>query len=328
MKTLSIALRPKSFATMFGQQKVTDAITNQIKRNRFPAAWLFAGETGSGKTTIARIVALSLQCTHAPFGFPCKACRQNRRDFNIHTHNAAKFNKIEQLKEFVEIGSYAPQPPSKKRVMILDEVQRLSKQAQAVLLEPTEPREDEEVTTVWILATTEPELVLKTIRRRCFALSMQPIRGKDINTFIKWAASKGTIERPINDFIDRVHEMGVTSSGIMLMALERYASGMDPEQSLLASDSDIDTLRLSQALVKGNWLPIRSELEKCSPDEAKLIRYALLGYLRSIVLNPKETVSKKAIIETIEELGRMQYADDVAMSAMLAAVLYKAVKRF
>lgn len=328
MKTLSIALRPKSFGSMFGQQKVTDAITNQIRRNRLPAAWLFSGETGSGKTTLARIIALSLQCTHAPFGAPCKECRQNRRDFNIHTHNAARFNKIEEIKEVVELARYAPQPPAKKRVIIIDELQRVSKQAQAVLLEPTEPREDDNVTTVWIFATTEPEMVLKTIRRRCFALALQPLRGKDVDKYIKWAAAKGNIERPLSDFIDTIHSMGVTSSGIMLMGLERFASGMDPEQAILSTDVDVDTLRICQALVKGNWPPIRSELAKCSPDEARAIRYAILGYLRSILLNAKETVNKKAVVETINDLGRVQYVDDTAMSAILTATLYVAVKRF
>ncbi len=305
---------------MFGQAKLVAALEHQYSSGRRPNALLFAGETGSGKTTIAKIIALSLQCKHQAFGYPCEDCRAiGIKGFNIHEYPAAVLNGVEPIKQMAELSNYAPSSPSRKRVMILNEAQRITPQAQSVLLEYTE---DTPLSTVWIFTTTEPEALLKALRGRCVCYNLSPLKGTDVGLFIKWAAKRGKIERPLSDFIEQIHRVGVTSCRLILMGLERYASGMDPEQSVLASEIDIDTLRICQNVVKGNWPPIRSELEKATADEARAIRSSLLGYLKAILLNPKSTANKKAAAALILDLNRISYSDNTAIAASLAAVLF------
>lgn len=327
MKTLSLSLRPKSFKQLFGQDKVTSAILNQVKSNRMPNAWLFGGETGSGKTTIARIIALSLQCTHKEFGSPCLACRKNKNSFGIAEPNASELNGVEAIKELAQISNYAPNPPALKRVIILDEAHRITPNAQDILLKYFEETPS---TTCWIIATTKPEKIIATLRGRCMVYLLQPLQGRDVEKFVASAVERAKIKRPIDEFIDNLHKAGITSPRQILMGLEKFAAGVDPDKCISVAETNVDTLRLCQNLVKGNFGPIRSELTKATPDDALTIRGALLGYLRSVLLNPKETaVDKKAVAETIEELGRIStYTDEVAMHAMLCAVLYKVVKRF
>lgn len=325
MRTLSLSLRPRSFNQLFGQKSVTSAIINQLKSRRIPRAWLFGGATGSGKTTIARIIALSLQCTHAPFGSPCKECWSQYNSHCITEVNASELNGVDAIKELAQASNFGPNPPSKVRVIILDEAQRVTVQAQSVLLKYFEEAPS---TTCWIIATTEPEKILKPLRSRCLTYLLQPLKGGEVDRFIKWAAKRAKVVRPIDEYIDTVHEKGVSSPRLILMGLEKFASGIDPDKAIAASETDVDTLRICQALVKGIWTPIRSELEKSSPDDARTIRGAILGYLRVILLNPKETVNKKVVSEVIEEIGRVQFVDEVAMSAMLTAILFRLVKRF
>lgn len=320
-RTLSHSLRPRNFGQLFGQQKLVDALERQYASGRRPNSLLFAGETGSGKTTIAKIISASLQCRHQAFGYPCKICRgmADRKEFNIHEYPAAVLNGVEPIKSMAELSNYAPAAPSRKRVMVLNEAQRITKQAQSVLLEYTE---DTPTSTVWIFTTTEPEALLKALRGRCVCYNLAPLKGADIGAFIKWAAKRGEIERPVGDFIEQIHRVGVTSCRLILMGLERYASGMDPEQSVLAAEIDVDTLRVCQNVVKGNWSPIRSELEKATAEDARAIRSSLLGYLKAIILNPKSTANKKAAAALILDLNRISYSDDTAVAAALAAVLF------
>lgn len=327
MRTLSLSLRPKTFAQLYGQAKATESITKQISSGRHPNAWLFGGETGAGKTTIARIIALSFQCEHSQFGYPCNDCQKRYRQnaFNITEVNASELNGVDAIKELAQVSNYAPVPPSKKRVIILDEAQRVTAQAQSVLLKYFEEAPS---TTVWIIATTEPEKILKPLRSRCLVYVLQPLRGREVENFIKWASKKAKVDRPLDLFTDVVHRAGVTSPRLILMGLERFASGLDPEKCINPSETDVDTLRVCQSLVKGEWSPIRSELAKATPDGARDLRAAVLGYLRAILLNPKPTAKKETVVQAIEELGRVQYVDDNAMHAMVAAALYKLAKRF
>jgi len=325
MKTLSLSLRPRTFAQLFGQSKVTQAIQAQVKSGRMPNAWLFGGETGSGKTTVARIVALSLQCNHSQFGAPCKDCYKNRNVYCITEINASELNGVDAIRELAQTSNYAPNPPSLNRVIILDEAQRVTAQAQSVLLKYFEEAPS---TTTWIIATTEPEKILKPLRSRCMVYLLHPLRGRDVEAFIQWAVTRAKITRPTDEFIEVIHRAGVTSPRLILMGLERFASGLDPDRCISSVETEVDTLRVCQALVRGEWGAIRSELEKATPDGARELRGAVLGYLRAVLLNPKETISKLEVGKAIEELGRVQFVDDTAMHAMLAAVLHRVVKRF
>src|SRR6266446_5346345 len=127
-KTLQLALRPKTFSALYGQDKITKAIEKQFASKRIPRSWMFSGQTGSGKTTIARILALGFQCKHqnGTIGNPCLDCRKRFYDFSIQDINASSKNGVQEISELVQGAEFAPLAPSRRRVYILDEAHRLS----------------------------------------------------------------------------------------------------------------------------------------------------------------------------------------------------------
>lgn len=322
-RTLSLSLRPRTFEDMFGQEKITNAIRMQMKK-REPNAWLFAGETGSGKTTISRIIGTSLNCTHQKkFGSPCKDCSKNWQQL-MSEIPVAQFGGIDAVKDFAAGSDYAPIPPLRRRVYILDEAQRLSKAAQSLLLKYVE---DAPRSTSWLLATTDPEDILPALRGRCHCYHMTPLRGRLAEDFIKWAAKQGNVNRDLTLFIDYVHTKDVTSARNLLTALEKYGAGLDPDAAVAGAESNVDTKRICQQLLNGEWNFVRQELEKATPSDARLVRSAVLGYLRAVLLNKKSNIKPSIVAQAIKDIAGTSYMDDATQHAVLAAVLYQVCQK-
>ena len=99
-------IRPKALSSMVGQEKLAHHIRGHKKKG-LPKAWLFAGARGLGKTSIARILALALQCTHQKkFGEPCKECWKRYRTFPIFELNASDKTGVDELRLFVSDSEY------------------------------------------------------------------------------------------------------------------------------------------------------------------------------------------------------------------------------
>src|SRR6185436_8717716 len=115
-RVLALSLRPRSFKGLYGQSKVIAAIKSQAATGRMPRAWMFIGQSGSGKTTIARILATSLNCTHNEFGDPCSLCLKNSSKFQIHEINAGDISGVDDIREIAVGSQYAPISPTRRRV--------------------------------------------------------------------------------------------------------------------------------------------------------------------------------------------------------------------
>jgi hypothetical protein len=158
---------------------------------------------------------------------------------------------------------------------------------------------------------------------------LRGLDSKNVDLFVAWAVKKGNIERPVADFVEVLHKSNITSPRLILYGLERFAAGLDPEKAITEAETDIDTRRICQAFIRGEWNPIRSELAKSTPEDGKVIRGALLGYLRAVLLSPKQTIERKKVGAAIEAISSIsQYVDDTTMSALLPAILHREVKRF
>lgn len=327
-RSLALSLRPKSFLEMFGQQRITSAIRKQMKV-REPRAWMFSGESGGGKTTLARIVAASLNCKHQQvFGSPCKLCYRNREQFGLVEINASHFNGVDAVKELAINSEYAPPPGVKRRIFLLDEAQLLTKQAQNVLLKYFE---DAPRTTTWMIATTEPEAIIRPLRRRCARFAMRPLLDAEAEEYVKWAAAKAGVKRSVDDLIEHIHKNVVTSPGFIVQAIENYAAGMDPDVAVVGAECNVNTKRLCNMLLQGDWKIVRYELERAQPTDARLIRGSLIGFLRKVMLNPKpyRGVKLPLVAEAIQKIAReVAWSDDATMLASLCAVCYQLTKKF
>src|ERR1700735_2366317 len=102
----SIVLRPRSIDEMIGQEKIIKRLRGSYRKKKLPHAMMMTGKKGSGKTSLSRIVALSLQCTHQDkFGQPCLKCRRNKKQFPIYELDCGKVRGVDDVERFIERAS-------------------------------------------------------------------------------------------------------------------------------------------------------------------------------------------------------------------------------
>ena len=328
-QVLSISFRPGTLSDLVGSSKIVKGIRGHYKSGRLPQAWLFTGPTGSGKTTVARILALALQCDHqAQFGDPCEKCRRHSSDFDINEINASEISGVGDIGRIAESSLYAPRPPSTCRVYILDEAQRLSDAAQNLLLKYFE---DCPQTSYWIICTTDPQKLLRTVRSRCVYYGFDGLDIANVGELV-YRALKFVGQKPgdeANKLVDALLAQKVSSPRVILMAVEKFLAGVPVKTAAqVEMDSTVDTLKICRYVVNGDWSGLCPLITNLSADDARATLYAVVGYLKSIVLKPNTGVLSGYAAWGIRNLARSVYMDDGVRSSAMVAILYDLTARF
>ena len=159
--------RPSSLEELVGQSDAVQLISEQIKNSNLSHAYLFSGPRGVGKTSLARIIATTIGCDPV---------------FDITEIDAASHNKVDDVRELNDSVNFIASSPGKKRVFILDEVHMLSNAASNAFLKTLEEPPEH---VIFILATTEPEKVIETIRSRTTQIAFKRIKNADIITSLE-----------------------------------------------------------------------------------------------------------------------------------------------
>ena len=184
---LALKYRPQIFKDLIGQKVVVDTIYNSIKLNKHPNAYLFTGIRGVGKTTIARIIAKSLNCLKGPNNFceeeMCENCFAitNSNHIDVLEMDAASKTGVDDVRELIEFSRYGP-TSAKYKIFIIDEVHMLSKQAFNALLKTLEEPPEY---LKFIFATTEIKKIPITVVSRCQRFDLSRVRSNELFEFIK-----------------------------------------------------------------------------------------------------------------------------------------------
>ncbi len=183
--------RPRTFAQMVGQEHVVQALSNALTQRRLHHAYLFTGTRGIGKTTVARILAKSLNCTGAdgsggitaePCGV-CQACTEIDADryLDYIEMDAASNRGIDDIRDTIERAAYKP-GLGRFKVFMIDEVHMLTKEAFNALLKTLEEPPEY---LKFVLATTDPEKVLPTVLSRCLQFNLRPMAPATVHEHLQ-----------------------------------------------------------------------------------------------------------------------------------------------
>ena len=192
--------RPQNFNTVVGQAPITTTLKNAILNNHLAHAFLFCGPRGVGKTTCARILAKTINCTSiTKEGEACNTCDscvsfEKGASLNIHELDAASNNSVDDIRNLVEQVRFAPQA-GKYKVYIVDEVHMLSTSAFNAFLKTLE---EPPPYAIFILATTEKHKILPTILSRCQIFDFRRITSNDTVAHLEEIIGKENIQAEKN----------------------------------------------------------------------------------------------------------------------------------
>jgi len=260
--------RPQRFSEVRGQDTVVGALRSAVADDRVGHAYLFSGPRGTGKTSTARILAKALNCEDLHDGEPCGVCAscvsmQAGTSYDLQELDAASNNKVEDVRALIErvaLGS-----PGRTKVYILDEVHMLSAGASNALLKTLEEPPDH---VVFVLATTDPQKVLPTIRSRTQHFEFHLLPADELADHVRWVIADAGLD--VDDAsVEHVLRAGGGSARDTLSYLDQAAADALAE-AVVAVDTAAALTAVATATIAGR--------------DPRILGEALLAHLRDVFL--------------------------------------------
>ena len=212
-KVLALKYRPQVFKDLIGQNIIVETIEKSILQKKIPNAFLFTGIRGVGKTTIARILAKSLNCENSEknncLKNKCNNCDEisESRHIDVLEMDAASKTGVDDVRDLIEFSRYGP-TSSKFKIFIIDEVHMLSKQAFNALLKTLE---EPPAYLKFIFATTEVNKIPVTVLSRCQRFDLSRIKSEELSEFLAKVAEmeKIDISQDVINLISKISEGSV-----------------------------------------------------------------------------------------------------------------------
>ena len=278
--SLHIVYRPDKFEEVIGNKITVKTIQNKIHGTEPPHAILLHGPSGCGKTTLGRIISSEL------------GCKINSNDFN--ELDIAQLTGVDTAREIRQNMSFLPME-SKCRVWLLDEFHKASTSFQNAMLKALEdaPRH-----VYFILCTTDPEKIIKTVQTRCQKYKVDSLSDKEMLQLIDWVLHgesldiKKEIKQEIIDAAD-----GCPREALVILD---QIIDLDPDEMIDAiqqTQASRETKELCQALLNGDdWNKLRIILKGLKGTEPERIRQAIIYYMQAVALNSPAKAAQCALV--------------------------------
>jgi len=284
-KPLHTKYRPSSFEEFIGNDATVEALRTILLRTTGDIrSFLFIGPSGAGKTTLARIIGSILRCSQQDF----------------YEYDSANTRGIDTIRDISNNSRYFPLG-GKIKIYLLDECHKITNDAQNALLKLLE---DPPKHTRFILCTTDPEKLIKTIKTRCTTFQVALLKRPDILKLLKWVCKEENVELGQNLLI-KIANACEGSPRQALVILDQVID-IEDEELAIQSIADIsvietNTLELCRALLnKNNWTVIANIITNLDDDPEK-IRYAILTYMTKVLLGNNNTDRAAQIIDLFKD---------------------------
>lgn len=270
MEELYRKYRPQNFSELVGNEATIKAVRKELENGSH--VFLMTGPAGTGKTTLARIIAREVGAD----------------DLGIHEINSAENRGIDTAREIMEQMRYLPST-GKANVWILDEIHQQTNASQNALLKPLEDTPEH---CYFFLCTTDPQKLIKPLVSRCSVVTMQPLSDSEMAFLLKRTA-KAEGRKITKEVGEKIIEIAQGGSRKALKTLSKVLYLDDAEEQLevlnkeTVSD-DTDTKELCQACMRNTSLNnLFSILKKIDLSEPERVRQAVMGYMNAVILNGK-----------------------------------------
>ncbi len=322
--------RPKRFAEMVGQEHVVRALSNALDSGKVHHAFLFTGTRGVGKTTVARILAKSLNCETGVGSNPCGVCAACReidegRFVDLIEVDAASRTKVDDTRELLDNVQYAP-TRGRYKVYLVDEVHMLSNHSFNALLKTLEEPPPH---VKFLLATTDPQKLPVTVLSRCLQFSLKRLSAALIGERLKFIAAAESLsyEAPALALLARAADGSMRDALSLLDQLIAFGGGVLNEANARAMLGTIDrghVSRIVDALSRGDGpglLAQARELDRDAPDyDRALVDLAALLQRISIAQVVPEAADQDEEFDapTLSRLGAAMPPEDLQLYYQIA----------
>ena len=291
-KALYRMYRPKTFDDVVGQNVIIKTLTNSVLNDKISHAYLFTGPRGTGKTSIAKILAKIVNCENLNGITPCDCCKSceqinNKQNVDIIEIDAASNNGVDEIRELRDKVNLVPSV-GKYKVYIVDEVHMLTTAAFNALLKTLEEPPSH---IIFILATTEPHKIPLTILSRCQRFDFKKISNVDITKRLKYICDKEkiNIKDESIEFIAQMSDGGMRDSIGLLDQLTSYTTDEITIQDVHDVFGTITTDELYEFIItlsKNNISDTYNLIEKYNNSGKNLLKIIelIINYLKNILI--------------------------------------------
>lgn len=327
-QALYLKWRPLSFDDVVGQEHITRTLRNALARGRIRHAYLFSGPRGTGKTTMARLLAKAVNCSHEDAGKrPCNVCHNclainESRFLDLIEIDAASHTGVDDVRDLRDKIAFSPGEGSYK-VYIIDEVHRFSGNAFDALLKTLEEPPDH---AIFVLATTEIDKVPATIKSRCLQFEFRRVSLREVSARLAHIAENESLDID-PAALELIARQGTGSVRDSISLLDQIVTDPDERvtleltQRLLGTADSLHVRELAAALVAED-LALGIQMINTAVDAGSDPRQfggQIVGFLRNVML--AQTASATLIEASEEERrGYDELAGQLSRSQLLRAI--------